>query len=1165
MADRQKQADKELTQPLLSSDEDPYVVLGGIIMAVSSRYQKLPRREDALPVFIGSTGSDDFRGGAEVRFITLENKPVFDKVQSRSGNVAKQRVHDGVIQMEAISPVGQILSIRTWVFREPNAAQLHKDKNGPVELQVTYGQHNIEKQFFSVNLDSVYDGPIAPVYELAKVEMDKRNLFQLIVELSFHNGAGEESQSFYSKPFLIRSRPRNNPSKAKPGMKRPRIVPDSTGEEEEEGEDSPVHFSPDSSVSMTGGSVEFQNLRVIDHLEAKRAHIEHLSFVVSNAGARKADIGYHFKLKDPDLCEDFEEGDVVGFFKGDDGRASIQLLNNKNGKDAVMAGVVSRSAYLEATPSISEDGLVAITLDAIVVSYPTDVVCVIGVIKVKCVGSVRAGERLYASVDLDNPGTAIPESHLPPSVLLGKTSTLLGMAMEEKKASKLDDVHLVQCFVCIVLGVCDKEIASEIESMYYHFEMDLAIRLRRERKKTRRLMCVMGWGFVILLILVAVFMYEYLYPGSALRYWICKQGSIPGHRASFRYIPASQIHQRCDARGIEFTWDGLEQKMSPHLDGIPPLNSTVAETVAEFFNSTESEVFQDKPDVRFVTLEKKDVFDKIESRKGGRARQRVEDGVIQMEAWSPVKILDITSIRVWVMREKQAAELCNDRNGPVSLPVKFEGHKGARQLFSVDLDSKYDGPNPWSPPLYKLEKGDMKKKNVFQLLVELPAQSGETQEFYSKPFLLRSKPKTGQPKKRKSSEDSSSVESSSEGSTPKKVPSSFQNLRVIEHLEAKSAYIGSLKYDNLTVNEGRADIGYHFKVKDPNLYKEFEEGDVLGFFKSDDGTACVQLLDSQNGKQAFMAGVISRSAYLEATPAISQNDPTDVICVIGIIKVKCMGSVRAGERIYTNVSPDHPGTAIPESHLPPCVILGGGSVLLGMSMEEKEASKLNDINLVQSFVCMVLGVSDKEIKSEIGNMYNRFDVEVATKLRKERRKASRMRRMIVCGLLTALALTAFWMYQFLYPGSALRYWICEHGSLGDSKCNFTFIPERDTAQRCTTIGLEFTWDRLKERMKPHLDDIPELDSKRVPGKHHYYLNVDRCAYGGVIKLSAPVSGISNNEQICGPIIFVVNSNCSAVYFYQDKPHAGWKIYQSVKHYEYLRQKLHCTRSEVSRE
>ena len=117
---------------------------------------------------------------------------------------------------------------------------------------------------------------------------------------------------------------------------------------------------------------------------------------------------------------------------------------------------------------------------------PTDVVCVIGVIKVKCVGSVRAGERIYATVDLDNPGTAIPESHLPPSVVLGRTSMLLGMSMEEKKASKLDDENLVQCFVCVVLGVSDKQIASEIENMYDHFEMDLAVKLRRERKKMKR-------------------------------------------------------------------------------------------------------------------------------------------------------------------------------------------------------------------------------------------------------------------------------------------------------------------------------------------------------------------------------------------------------------------------------------------------------------------------------------------------------------------------------------------------------------------------------------------------------------------------------------------------------------------------------------------------------
>lgn len=106
-------------------------------------------------MFIGSTGSDDFRGGAEVRFLTLENKSVYDKVQSRSGNIAKQRVYDGIIQMEACSPVGQILGIRVWVFREPQAADLHKDKNGPVELPVQYGQHNIEKVCFFFSLQNV--------------------------------------------------------------------------------------------------------------------------------------------------------------------------------------------------------------------------------------------------------------------------------------------------------------------------------------------------------------------------------------------------------------------------------------------------------------------------------------------------------------------------------------------------------------------------------------------------------------------------------------------------------------------------------------------------------------------------------------------------------------------------------------------------------------------------------------------------------------------------------------------------------------------------------------------------------------------------------------------------------------------------------------------------
>ena len=45
---------------------------------------------------------------------------------------------------------------------------------------------------------------------------------------------------------------------------------------------------------------------------------------------------------------------------------------------------------------------------------------------------------------------------------------------------------MVQCFVCIVLGISDKQITSEIEDMYDHFEMALSMKLRRERKRFRK-------------------------------------------------------------------------------------------------------------------------------------------------------------------------------------------------------------------------------------------------------------------------------------------------------------------------------------------------------------------------------------------------------------------------------------------------------------------------------------------------------------------------------------------------------------------------------------------------------------------------------------------------------------------------------------------------------
>lgn len=111
----------------------------------SSKYRCRTFSSGTLPVFNESFESEDFRGGAEVRFITLEEKPVFDKKQRRIGGTTQQRVEDGKVEMEAHSPLSQILKIKVWVFREAEAADLHRDRNGPVELKVVYGDQDLNK------------------------------------------------------------------------------------------------------------------------------------------------------------------------------------------------------------------------------------------------------------------------------------------------------------------------------------------------------------------------------------------------------------------------------------------------------------------------------------------------------------------------------------------------------------------------------------------------------------------------------------------------------------------------------------------------------------------------------------------------------------------------------------------------------------------------------------------------------------------------------------------------------------------------------------------------------------------------------------------------------------------------------------------------------------
>ena len=48
-------------------------------------------------------------------------------------------------------------------------------------------------------------------------------------------------------------------------------------------------------------------------------------------------------------------------------------------------------------------------------------------------------------------------------------------------------------------------------------------------------------------------------------------------------------------------------------------------------------------------------------------------------------------------------------------------------------------------------------------------------------------------------------------------------------------------------------------------------------------------------------------------------------------------------------------------------------------------------------------------------------------------------------LILVIGLAIFFIVEYLYPGSMLRYMLCRKGSL-DGKCSFTFIPYGDITQ-----------------------------------------------------------------------------------------------------------------------
>jgi hypothetical protein len=114
-------------------------------------------------------------------------------------------------------------------------------------------------------------------------------------------------------------------------------------------------LSPKYNEFFSGSSV-FPEV-ITDHLEAATANIKHLK-VNHPIQTPRGDVAYHFKLKDCPKNIQLEEGDLIGFFENPhDGKSEIRRLTCDNARFAKLAGVISRSAWLEGkTPGDDDKG-----------------------------------------------------------------------------------------------------------------------------------------------------------------------------------------------------------------------------------------------------------------------------------------------------------------------------------------------------------------------------------------------------------------------------------------------------------------------------------------------------------------------------------------------------------------------------------------------------------------------------------------------------------------------------------------------------------------------------------------------------------------------------------------------------------------------------------------
>lgn len=110
----------------------------------------------------------------------------------------------------------------------------------------------------------------------------------------------------------------------------------------------------------------------------------------------------------------------------------------------------------------------------------------------------------------------------------------------------------------------------------------------------------------------------------------------------------------------------------------------------------------------------------------------------------------------------------------------------------------------------------------------------------------------------------------------------------------------------------------------------------------------------------------------------------DLVCVIGMVGVKVLGAVKHGERIFASL--EHPGVAVPWSRVSDAV--SSDVILLGQTLESLDA-KGNEVNLVQSFVSILLSISSGHVTDAVSDLRKNVREDVKTEVKQIKKKCLR--------------------------------------------------------------------------------------------------------------------------------------------------------------------------------